>query len=147
MKGCWKQHQLALGNREQTQTQSNRFVGIPHVGSCSPLNKQAIRAKTEAATRTGRHQAAAHGLASHPCSLPRTAGTCCKAAPGRHWAPALRPQAGGWPGSLRRSLSPHRSRPCGHRGPDTDLTRRFHRTQLAHCPGRRGYFIHWAPRA
>ena len=125
---------VSSGKQRANTHTLDRFVGIPHMGSCSPLNKQAVRVKTEAATRTGRHRAAAHRPASHPCSLPSTARTCCKAVPGRHWAPTPRPQETGWPGSLRRSLSA--SRPHGPRGADAGLMRHFHRTQLAHCPGR-----------
>lgn len=58
---------ISSGRQKANTDTIDPSVGIPNTGSCSPLNKQANRAKTEASTRTSRRSGAAHGPTSRPC--------------------------------------------------------------------------------
>lgn len=43
---------ISSGKQKANTGTMDRFVGVPNGGSCSPLNKQAIKAKSEASIRT-----------------------------------------------------------------------------------------------
>lgn len=51
---------ISSGRQKANTDTIDHSVGIPNMGSCSPLNKQANRAKTEASTGTSRRAEAAH---------------------------------------------------------------------------------------